>query len=261
MSFLKHFLLSSFLAAAIFATPAQAQLLSFTPSGEANSGSLSMQGPLRTLGGLTLKNGTLTIENGIVIVKAATELCNVPQVMLSGKVLRAEADISNPEQPKITGLAYFQSGYMLSQIDDPASPDVIFRNHGNVQGRITGIADGFVRMRQTNGSTQTIDLNSIIFLRAARAFVFSVNTKAPKAAEPDTPFHATIGSVTLKATATPRGVASSSVIPRAPKPAGEDELDSDLSIIRGNEDPFGNFPNSGASIPQFNTGRKGSFFE
>lgn len=260
MNSVKQFALVSLLAV-VPLLPVQAQLLSFTPSGDANSGSVSMEGPLPSLGAIPLKNGTLTIENGVVIVKAATDLCSVPQVMLSGKVLRAEADVSNPAQPKITGVAYFQSGYMLPQIDDPAALDVVFRNHGNMQGRIIGIANNLVKMRLANGTVQTIDLNSVIFLRAARAFVFSINTKTPKQAEQDTPFHATISSIAIKSTATPRGVASSSIVQRAPKPADEDELDTDLSIMRRNDDPFGSFPNSGAAIPQFNTGRKGSFFE
>ena len=207
------------LQAAIFsvslmAAPMPATLagpISFTPNGISNCGAIKGEVKVNALGGLSVKNGVATINGRVITLKACSEYTDTPQTVLIGSVLRSEANpTSSP--PSVTGLALFLLGDWIEQVDDPTNPDVIFRSNGQIQGRIIGIENDALAMKRADGKQEAVPLNSILYLRSPRVFVFKIDLRTKDALEKDSAFQAIAHDASFRPTAAARSM-SGSVIP------------------------------------------------
>ena len=215
----------------LLAVPALAAEVSFTPLGDANAGSLKGEAPLTVLGALPLKNGSALINDKVVAIKTAGDFSETPRTVLAGSVLRTEA-ISTGLNSSLTGLVVFLMGEWLQQVDDPAAPDVIFRNDGQVRGRIIGREGDRLVLQMPDGSCRQLPLSTMLYIRSPRVFVFSIQAKSKAAVEKDSPFSAEVVSATFRPTATPRSVSLGSVVPHSQEEESSSLGLSPLSPVR-----------------------------
>lgn len=194
--------------------------VSFVPIGDANAGTLRGDAPLALLGGLPLRNGSVVINDKVVSIKCTPEeFGETPRTVLAGSVLRAESTASGANS-SMTGLVVFLMGEWIQHLDDPNAPDVLFRNEGQVRGKIIGRDGDNVIVQTADGAEKKVALSTVLYIRSPRVFVFTIQAKNKGVVEKDTPFNATSISSTLRPTSTPRSVSLSSVVPRKP---GEEE--------------------------------------
>ncbi|MBY0547140.1 MAG: hypothetical protein K2W95_07590 [Candidatus Obscuribacterales bacterium] len=197
--------------------------VSFVPSGDSNAGTLRGDAPLPLLGGLPLRNGTVVINDKVVSIKCAPdEFSETPRTVLAGSVLRTESTV-NGANSSMTGLVVFLMGEWMQHLDDPNAPDVLFRNEGQVRGKIIGRDGDNVIVQTAEGAEKRVALSTVLYIRSPRVFVFTIQAKNKGPVEKDTPFNAVSVSSTFRPTSTPRSVSLSSVVPRKP---GEEELSS-----------------------------------
>lgn len=195
--------------------------VSFTPIGDANAGTLKGEAPLPLLGGLPLRHGTVVINDKVVSIKCAPEeFSETPRTVLAGSVLRAESTSSGPNS-SMTGLAVFLMGEWMQHLDDSNVPDVLFRNEGQVRGRIIGRDGDNVIVQTAEGTERKVPLSTVLYIRSPRVFVFTIQAKNKGAVEKDTPFSAVSVSSTFRPTSTPRSVSLSSVVPKKPGEEGD----------------------------------------
>ncbi len=147
--------------------------LHFSPDGDANAGLLDCQLPISALGPLSLRNGSVQIGGNVIAVSASPEYLAPLRVILSGCVIRTE-ETRMTSDVRLTGLAFFDSGQMLSQIEDASQEDLVFRNDGALRGRILSADSNQLTISSADGSRRTIDCSTILFIRSPRAFTFTV---------------------------------------------------------------------------------------
>lgn len=203
--------LCSLTALITLAPMANAGPVSFTPNGISNCGAIKGEVNVKALGSLAVKGGVATINGRVITLKACSEYTETPQTVLIGSVLRSEANpTSSP--PSVTGLALFLLGDWIEQIDDPTNHDVIFRSNGQVQGRIIGIENDSIALRRADGKQELVPLNSVLYLRSPRVFVFKIDLRTKEALEKDSAFQAIAHDASFRPTAAARSM-SGSVIP------------------------------------------------
>ncbi|MBX9687022.1 MAG: hypothetical protein K2X27_09985 [Candidatus Obscuribacterales bacterium] len=208
--------LIALLSAAFFSTSAAlAGPISFVPNGDNNCGSVKCDVPLLSLGSMPLRTGSASISGRVITIKSASELSETPRTVLVGSVLRSELNLSS-EPANVSGLALFLMGDWASDLDDGASKDTIFRKEGHLEGRILGIENDSISVKLANGSQQRVALNSILYIRSPRVFVFKINVRSKQALHKDTEFQAEAMESTFRPTETARTL-SGSVIPQSEK--------------------------------------------
>lgn len=192
--------------------PATASPASFTPGSGSDNGYIKCTVPLSAIGGLPLKNGSAIINGRVITIKGAPEYSDEPETMLAGSVLRAEAN-TNATPCYLTGLVCFLMGSSLPLIDDNATPDMVFRNDGHIQGRILGVENNDIILAIA-GKQERIDLSSVLYIRSPRVFVLKINTKGNQKLDKDSPFLVDAESASLRPTSSPRSVSLGSIIPQ-----------------------------------------------
>lgn len=188
-----------------------ASVVNFTPNGNSNCGTIKCDVNVSALGTVPIKGGSASINGRVITIRAASEYVESPQTVLIGSVLRSESNLTSSPQT-LTGLALFLLGDWVEQIDDPTNPDVIFRSTGQVQGRIIGIENDAIAVRRADGQQEKIPINSILYLRSPRVFVFKLDLRSKKPLEKDTVFQAEVVDSSFRPTAAARTM-SGSVIP------------------------------------------------
>ncbi|MBX9571684.1 MAG: hypothetical protein K2X77_22520 [Candidatus Obscuribacterales bacterium] len=202
--------------------------ISFTPNGISNCGAIKGEVNVKALGSLSVRSGVATINGRVITLKACSEFTETPQTVLVGSILRSEANpTSSP--PSVTGLALFLLGDWIEQIDDPSNPDLIFRSNGQLQGRIIGIENDSIALRRADGKQESVPLNSILYLRSPRVFVFKIDLRTKDALEKDSAFQALAHDASFRPTAAARSM-SGSVIPEK---AAQEQQNSALGNLSG----------------------------
>lgn len=202
--------------------------ISFTPNGISNCGAIKGEVNVKSLGNLPIKNGVATINGRVITLKAASDYTDSPQTVLVGSVLRSEANpTSSP--PSVTGLALFLLGDWVEQIDDPTNPDIIFRSNGQLQGRIIGIENDCIALRRADGKQEAVPLNSILYLRSPRVFVFKIDLRTTQALEKDSAFQAISHDASFRPTAAARSMSGSII----PEKAAQQQQNSALGNLSG----------------------------
>ncbi|MBY0359233.1 MAG: hypothetical protein K2W82_14625 [Candidatus Obscuribacterales bacterium] len=208
-------LFSLFTAATLAANASPA---SFTPAGNSHNGTIKCEAPLSAVGPLPLRKGSVTVNGKVITVKDSNEFGDAPRVILAGSVLRSEANLGSVPC-HLTGLVCFFLGDRLEKIDDPEAVDVIFRNEGQIQGKILGIeGDEIIIVRATQ--QQRIALSSVLYIRSPRVFILKIDGKEGLPNK-DGSHQFNAESASLRPTAAPRSVSLSSVVPNR-KPDGLD---------------------------------------
>ena len=189
---------------------AQASPIIFTPNGDSNAGSLKCEVPLSSLGNLSLKNGSASISGKVITIKATSAYIDAPRTVLAGSVLRTEANLTS-DPPHIAGLALFLLGDWQNQIDDGSNKDMIFCKDSHLEGRILGIENDMLSVN-VNGIPQRIPLESVLFIRSPRVYVFKIALKSRQPLQKDAVIQAESQTSLFRPTVTARTL-SGSVIP------------------------------------------------
>ncbi len=207
----------SALSVALFLSslPAGASLLTFTPNGDSNMGSVKCEAPVTALGNIPLKGGSASISGKVITIKSGTAYIDAPRTVLVGSVLRSEANLGSQPQT-ISGIALFLMGDWVDQINDPGAADIIFRKDGHTEGKIQGIENESLSLTLKNGTQERIPLSSILYIRSPRVFVFKIGLKSKEALQKDTVFQAESTEAVFRPTSTARTL-SGSVIPQSEK--------------------------------------------
>jgi hypothetical protein len=198
--------------------------VSFVPIGDSNAGILKGEAPISMLGTIPLRNGTVVLNDKVAVVKAAGDFSDTARTVLAGSVLRTEA---NHSDQTLTGIVVFLMGEWIRQIDDFSTPDVIFRNDGQIRGRIIGRDGDNLVLQSANGTKREIPLATMLYIRSPRVFVFNLKTKGATAMEKDTPFNGTVLHATFRPTGSPRAISLSSVVPH---PVEDDGASSNSAL-------------------------------
>jgi hypothetical protein len=221
-----YILLSAVLSISTVCGSALAGEVNFVPTGDSNAGVLKGEAPITMLGTIPLRNGTVILNDKVAVVKAAGDFSDTPRSVLAGSVLRTEA---NHADSTLTGIVVFLMGEWIRQIDDFSTPDVIFRNDGQIRGRIIGRDGDNLVLQSADGGKREIPLATMLYIRSPRVFVFNIKTKGAVAMEKDTPFNGSVLHATFRPTGSPRAISLSSVVPRPVEDDGLSPSNSSLS--------------------------------
>lgn len=192
--------------------PAYSAPLTFTPDSDAKPSSLNCEVSVEKIGAVSLNRGTAAIQGDKIEIKAVAGEYLPAQPILAGFILKIEAD-PYAKPPEVTGLAYFQSGNMLRNFDEPQVPDLIFKHDGAITGRIIGCRGYDMQIIRPDGRTAQIDVSAIKFIRSPRAFVFRIPITSTTALPESSSFEAEAASAVFKNSAPQRTLPFSSVIP------------------------------------------------
>ncbi len=209
---------------------AQASPITFSPGGDNSTGSLKCEVSIDSLGNLALKSGSASISGRVITIKAASAYIDSPRTVLIGSVLKTEANLTS-DPPNITGLALFLMGDWQNQIDDGITKDMIFRKDGHLDCRILGIENDSLSVN-INGIPQRIPLDSVLYIRSPRVFIFKIVLGRQQPLQKDTVIQAESTNSSFRPTATARTL-SGSVIPPGDK---KDDGLGGLMSKRGGED-------------------------
>lgn len=198
-----------------FAAGAVAEPLSFSPDNDRSPSTLSCDVRLDSVGSLSLRSGVAIIRGNRINILSRPDDYLPAKTILTGFVVRVEADtVSKPAQ--VTGLAYFQSGESLRDLDDPHAVDLIFKHDGALSGRIAGIQGYDLRVIRLDGTTMPVDISTLKFIRSPRAFLFRIPINNSAEIPEAVAFNSDASSAVFKATVARRSLPLSSVLPAPP---------------------------------------------
>lgn len=191
--------------------PALAETLTFTPLPD--GGSLSCSWPLPGLGNLRLADGQAVLNGREIVVLDSTSAYGQARTVLSGLVLKAEAQ-ATARQCTLTGLVYFNAGDYLDRLGDPAAADLLFTQGGTIRGRIEKLEGDSLVVAGTPGARHAVKLSAVMLVRSPRAFIFTIIGRTGRPVARDEPFSAEIESATMKVSSNLATIPAGSVIPR-----------------------------------------------
>lgn len=227
---------------ALLPPAAWAAPLSFSPDCAGSPSHLSCRLNADKLGNIVLRNGFAVIRGNAIDIEAASDMSPAAQPMLTGIVVRVEAD-TDSLPGRVTGIAYFLSGKSLAEIDDPGVKDVIFKRDGATTGRIAGVQGYELQVIREDGRTEPVDISTIKFVRSPRAFVFTIPLSSATTLPSSAAFKADAAGIAFRPTSTQRSLPLSSILPqRPPAPDGSLLDDAPLSKFGEGATPPGGGP-------------------
>jgi len=136
------------------------------------------------IGALDLVDAEVVINNNSVQVRPGPTALD-PSPLLQGVVLKVDrASTASGANREMSGLVLFQSGDRIGQLNDqdfshadavpPAPAEFVFSKSGSITGQITGVRSGMLTVQSAGRSTD-IGLDSIVYVRSPRAFVFTIS--------------------------------------------------------------------------------------
>lgn len=256
-SYLSAVIWANFLLS-LAAAGAEAAPISFQADSAASPASLSAQIKVERVGSLQLRNGSVLMKGGTIEVKDSCDDSAQPSTVLKGRLLRVESD-PDAIPAQITGLAYFEEGPSLPEIDDPRTGDLIFKRDGALSGRITGLSGYDLQVVNPGGQKTTIDVSTVKFVRSPRAFLFRISIDAISVIPNTVAFRANASSLTFKSTARERSLPFSSILPERSSQSADGRL-SKCGEGASDTDPADSDYDDGI-IPTFKWGMTGLPFK
>lgn len=188
--------------------------LVFSPETAGEPSKLRCDVTVKQIGKLSLEDGILSVRGNSVEVRARSAY-EPASLILHGIILQVETNLDTvPRQ--VTGLAYFNGGELIKDIDDPEAKDILFRHDGALSGKILGISGYDLSVATITGGVAKINTSTVKFVRSPRAFLFQIPLEHMDSALDAIPLTAQAQEAIFKPTARERTLPPNSILPARP---------------------------------------------
>ncbi len=179
-----------------FAQAAKANSLAFT----ANGGNIiAFEGdvPARSIGGVALPKGSVTVSGTTINVNAVPEWLFDQHQVLTGIVINPKLSTEN-NQSTVTGIAYFLHGEWLSNLGRNLASEVVDLTDGAaLSGHIGGTSSSALDMVLVDGTRRSINFSDVSSITSPRAYPFKIPASSIKIEPSDGSYTAEVNEITF----------------------------------------------------------------
>ncbi len=188
----------------VSAVPCLAVPINFSASGSQVT-ALEADVPLRSIGGLLLTKGSVSISGNTIEVNAVPDWLFDPHAVLSGVVINSEMQ-NKGEQTIVSGLVYFSGGDWLPNLSRGRALDVVTSVSGTaISGRIQRTTENSLEIQLIDGTRKSIPFKDIADLTSGKAFNFELPSTKLKIQPDNSTYEADAATISFKPSTT-RGV-------------------------------------------------------
>ncbi len=178
------------------AQAAMANALAFTANG-GNITAFEGDLPARSIGGIALPKGSVTVSGTTINVNAVPEWLFDKHQVLTGIVINPKLSSEN-NQSTVTGIAYFLHGEWLSNLGrNQASEVVDLTNGAALSGHIGGTSSSALDMVLVDGTRRSINFSDISSITSPRAYPFKIPASSVTIEPSDGSYTAEVNEITF----------------------------------------------------------------